>query len=130
VSGLAKFPLDWMVREAVAFGLRIHTAIRNHIVLGRPRAGARTMFVKPDPAGKLHDSLTPGWKPLEWLPKTANWREWPRREFGGMYLPRAEPRMITNDDVKPIIHSSVLARMSLVSDYRPENFPADFNVEP
>ena len=54
-SGLAKFPLDWMVREAAAHGLQINSALRNHLVLGRPRAGGKTLFVKPDPTGCLHN---------------------------------------------------------------------------
>jgi hypothetical protein len=59
-SGLAKFPLDWMIREATAHGLQISTAMRNHLVLGRPQAGERTAFVKPDATADAHDSLTRG----------------------------------------------------------------------
>jgi uncharacterized protein (DUF2235 family) len=70
-SGLSKYPLDWMIREASACGLKINVAMRNHIVLGRPRTGARTMFVKPNAEADVHDSLTWGWRPPEWIPKSA-----------------------------------------------------------
>src|SRR6516164_1293873 len=40
-SALAKFPLDWMISEATAYGLMINVAMRNHLVLGRPQAGRR-----------------------------------------------------------------------------------------
>jgi uncharacterized protein (DUF2235 family) len=33
-SALSKFPLDWMIAEAVEAGLHVHTAMRNHLVLG------------------------------------------------------------------------------------------------
>jgi uncharacterized protein (DUF2235 family) len=128
-SGLAKFPLDWMIREATAHGLRINSAMRNHLVLGRPRAGASTVFVKPDATADAHDSMTWGWRLLEWIPKSARWREWPRPELAGFYLPLAEPRLITNEQTMPIIHRSVVDRMSKTS-YRPENFPARYAVEP
>jgi hypothetical protein len=100
-SGLSKFPLHWMIREAKAHGLKINSAMRNHLVLGRPRAGAKSALVKPAPTAKAHDSLTWGWRPLEWIPKSAKWREWPRREMIGFYIPQAEPRLIQIDSVVP-----------------------------
>jgi hypothetical protein len=58
-----------------------------------------------------HDSLTWGWRPLEWIPKPVKWREWPRRKVAGFYMPRAEPRLIENELQTPIIHRSVVDRM-------------------
>ena len=110
-SQLAKFPLHWMICEATGHGLKINSAMRNHLVLGRPRAGAKTPFVKPDPASDAHDSLTWGWLPLEWVPKSSKWREWPRRELAGFYIPQAEPRLIESDYATPIIHQSVIDRI-------------------
>jgi Uncharacterized alpha/beta hydrolase domain (DUF2235) len=127
-SGLAKLPLDWMVREASEHGLKVNAAMRNHIVLGKPRAGARSTFVKPDPNAEANDSLTWGWRPLEWLPKSGSWREWPRREVAGLYLPRAEPRLIDDEQAKPRIHQSVLDRMR-ATPYSPANFPRSYDVE-
>ena len=126
-SALAKFPLDWMIAEAQAAGLRIHTAMRNHLVLGHERKGSRQEYVVPDPKGCLHNSLTAAWKPLEWLPKRTNWKEWAgRRSFAGWYLPNAEPRVIPEG---ARIHYSVVARKEADSRYRPPNLPGRFEVE-
>jgi uncharacterized protein (DUF2235 family) len=129
-SGLAKFPLDWMVSEAVRHGLRINTAMRNEIVLGEPRIGARTIFVRPDAAADAHDSLTFGWRLLEWIPKPVRWREWPpRQQFAGWYIPCGEPRMIENAAIRPVLHQSVIDRQRLRT-YTPVNFPSVYEVEP
>ncbi|MCW2307402.1 DUF2235 domain-containing protein [Rhodobium gokarnense] len=127
-SGLAKFPLDWMLREAKASGLSVNTPMWNHIVLGKPRMGAKTVYVRPDHKARAHDSLTWGWQPLEYVPKDAKWMEWPRRRLGGLYLPLAEPRMIDNDAVVPRIHKSVVDRRS-DTDYDPVNFPKKYEIE-
>jgi uncharacterized protein (DUF2235 family) len=121
-SGLSKFPLDWMVEEAKRAGLRINTAMRNHLVRGQERKGGRNTYVPPDPNGCLHDSMTVGWRPLEWLPKSASLKESPDRQaFAGLYLPRGEPRVIP-DGAR--IHHSVIARRKSDEKYRPPNFPS------
>jgi hypothetical protein len=129
-SALAKFPLDWMISEATAYGLMINVAMRNHLVLGRPQAGRRTVFVRPDHRADAHNSLTCAWRTLEWIPKSARWREWPRRKVvAGYYLPRGEPRLIERDgSPAPLIHRSVVDRRCDTS-YRPENFPDNYDVE-
>jgi uncharacterized protein (DUF2235 family) len=127
-SGLAKIPLDWMIREATAHGLGINSRMRNHLVLGRPQAAAKTAFVKPDATADAHDSMTWGWRPLEWIPKAAKWREWPRREVAGFYFPQAEPRLIESDHMRPLIHQSVIDRMRQLR-YRPVNLPQNYMVE-
>jgi hypothetical protein len=38
--------------------------------------------------------------------------------------------MIENATVRQLIHQSVLDRMRLVPDYKPVNFPKDYDVEP
>jgi uncharacterized protein (DUF2235 family) len=129
-SGLSKFSLEWLLQEAAASGLKINSAMRSHIVLGRPRAGARTTFVKPDSVAEAHESLTWGWRPLEWIPKPTKWREWSQPEFAGLYFPNGEPRLIDNAEVRPSIHQSVIDRMSALPRYRPVNFPATFAIEP
>jgi len=35
-SALSKYPLNWLIEEAVAHGLKINVAMRNHLVLGKP----------------------------------------------------------------------------------------------
>jgi uncharacterized protein (DUF2235 family) len=131
-SGLSKFPLSWMIDEATAHGLKINTAMRNHLVLGQPRAGSKHSYVAPDAGGMLHDSLTAGWWPLEFLPKSAKWMEWKRSQMLGCYIPDAEPRVIADPAVRPRIHQSVVDRMAKLADYRPENLPAEnaYDVEP
>src|SRR5262249_32282567 len=88
-SALSKFPLSWMIDEAQPYGLKIDTVMRNHLVLGEPRAGSKHSYVAPDAGGMLHNSLTAGWWPLEWLPKSAKWMEWKRSQMFGYYIPDA-----------------------------------------
>lgn len=129
-SGLAKYPLRWMIDEAQAHGLLVNTAMYNHVVLGHSReAGSRT-YVAPDAASLLHNSLTAGWRLLEWLPKRATRIEWPkRRTMLGWYLPRGEPRIIES---AARIHASVLERIKRLPYYKPVNVPPPerFVVEP
>ena len=127
-SGLAKYPLDWMLREAISHGLKVNTATRNYIVLGKPRIGSKVRFARPDFKAVAHNSLTSGWRPLEYLPKFAKWMEWQRRQLLGMYLPLAEPRVIENPERKPLVHKSAVARRN-ETEYAPENFPRDFDIE-
>ncbi|MHC1551235.1 phospholipase effector Tle1 domain-containing protein [Phyllobacterium sp. K27] len=129
-SALSKFPLDWMIDEAAAYELKINGAMRERLVFGGKEGGAIKEFVSPDPTGKAHDSMTWGWRPLEWIPKSSKWQEWPRPSLGGFYLPRAEPRKIDNDIKTPIIHQSVVDRKSALLSYDPENLPHHFDDEP
>jgi uncharacterized protein (DUF2235 family) len=129
-SGLSKFPLAWMIQEAMAHGLKVNTAMINNLVCGQARAGGRNVYVGPDPSGMLHQSLTPAWRPLEWIPKSVKWNEWHRRQILGYYIPNAEPRRIADSVNKPQIHQSVLDRKARVLDYMPINLPNEFDVEP
>ncbi|HTV69642.1 MAG TPA: DUF2235 domain-containing protein [Rhizobiaceae bacterium] len=125
-SGLAKLPLDWMISEAKTHGLRLDEKLRGRIVRGRHHFGVASPFVAPDPLARLHNSMTWGWKPLEWIPKSAKWREWRRREVGGLYLPQSEPRSVP---IGALLHQSVIDRMKGM-DYRPENIPPTYRIEP
>lgn len=127
-SGLAKYPLDWMLREAIAHGLKVNKAMHNYIVLGGARMGSKVRFTKPNHLADAHDSLTLGWRPFEYLPKSAKWMEWPRQKLAGMYLPQAEPRKIEGTGRKPIIHKSAVDRKNETA-YAPENFPPKFEIE-
>jgi uncharacterized protein (DUF2235 family) len=117
-SGLSKFPLNWMIEEAKGNGLQINTAMQNHLVLGRPRAGSRQTYVAPDPTAPIHDSLTTGWKLIEWLPKKADSGDW--------YLPKGKTRAIPNNS---LIHSSVFDRRSRITNYNPSNLPRIHQVQ-
>jgi uncharacterized protein (DUF2235 family) len=126
-SALSKFPLNWMIAEAEAAGLRINVAMRNHLVLGRKRKGSRWEYVAPDPKGRLHDSMTLGWKILEFLPKRTSWKDWPdRRSLAGWYVPNCEPRFIAEG---ARLHWSVIARRDAYTRYRPPNLPVRFEIE-
>jgi uncharacterized protein (DUF2235 family) len=139
-SGLSKFPLNWMIDEAVIHGLDIDVRTRNHLALGQNGPGARDTFVKPDAQAKLHVSLTTAWRPLEWIPKRVKFEEWKQRlKFDGFYIPDAEPRPFklidpyTHAEIEeavPRVHQSVFDRMAIISDYRPINLLPEPIVEP
>jgi uncharacterized protein (DUF2235 family) len=126
-SAIAKYPLGWMIREARAHGLKINTAMKNHLVLGRPRKGASRTYSAPAADGPLHKSLTWGWRAIEWIPKRVKWRTWKKRPaLAGWYVPWGEPRAIPEG---ARIHSSVVERMKTVPGYRPPNLPKAFVIE-
>ena len=130
-SGLSKFPLAWLVDEAAAKGLKIDVALKDHLVFGKPYLRSKQHYVPPDATAPLHQSLTWAWWLIEWFPKRTKYEEWPdRTKFDGLYIPCGEPRMIENVTVRQLIHQSVLDRMRLVPDYKPVNFPKDYDVEP
>jgi uncharacterized protein (DUF2235 family) len=138
-SGLSKFPLNWMIDEAVKYGLDINTRTRNHLALGQNDPGGE-VFVKPDAQAKLHVSLTASWRPLEWIPKRTKYEEWKwRLKFDGFYIPDAEPRPFklidayTHAEIEttiPRVHQSVFDRVNMVPDYRPINLISEHIVEP
>jgi uncharacterized protein (DUF2235 family) len=128
-SGLSKYPLGWMIDQAVAHGFRINVAMRNNLVLGQPRAGGKNVYVAPNSSAELHPSLTPGWRPLEWIPKSMKWNEWPRPHLLGLYIPNGEPRRIEEAGARPLLHASVIERKTALN-YDPPNFPGNFDVEP
>jgi acylphosphatase len=139
-SGLSKFPLNWMIDEAVKYGLDINPRTRNHLALGQNDAGAREIFVKPDAQAILHVSLTAAWRPLELIPKRVKYQEWKRRlKLDGFYIPCGEPRPFklidpyTHAEIEetvPRVHHSVFDRMDMMSDYRPMNLLPEHIVEP
>jgi len=138
-SGLSKYPLLWMAEEAAKAGLVLDRPLLAHLggIGEAPGPENRFDYVPPSPTAQLHRSLTGPWWIFEFLPKLARLKEWPgRRSFLGLYFPWAEPRPIPNRpwDGKPspdpfLVHSSVLARIAEVADYRPVNLPAHFEVE-
>lgn len=126
-SGLSKFPLQWMLAEAEQHGLRLNQSLRRHLVEGSGDSGSLNSYVPPDAKGQLHKSLTGVWWLLEFLPKRAKWRRWPKRwTFAGLYIPRAEPRFIPTGS---LIHQSVLERVDTVPGYRPVNLPEAYGLE-
>ncbi|HEX8443461.1 MAG TPA: DUF2235 domain-containing protein [Allosphingosinicella sp.] len=126
-SQLAKFPLQWMIGEAEHAGLLIDRSIVERLVLGSSSSGKPHEYVSPDHQASAHDSLTLGWRPLEWLPKRLKWRRWPAKtDRTGWYLPRAEPRYIPEG---AHLHKSVSQRLVDLTTYKPVNLPDSYEVE-
>jgi uncharacterized protein (DUF2235 family) len=127
-SGLSKYPLIWMIDEATKCGLAVNPRTVNQLAWGVQRKGSPFSYVAPDVRGELHDSLRGAWWILEFLPKSAKYKEWPERQtYLGFYIPDAEPRLIPED---AFIHESVVKRMDALAAYRPVNLPARFQTVP
>jgi uncharacterized protein (DUF2235 family) len=127
-SGLSKFPLLWMIGEAVSHGLAINPQTVNQLAWGIQRHGSPFSYVPPDFMREPHQSLTMAWQAVEWLPKSDNLKEWKKlHTWLGHYIPRGEPRFVPPD---AFIHESVLHRMAAVPQYRPVNFPSEHRVVP
>ncbi len=126
-SALSKFPLLWMVEQALKAGVAIDRGLAHHLIYGSPNPRSRHDYQPPDCTGAPHDSLTGFWRALEWIPKKWKWNEWKKRpRVLGHYLPKGEPRPIP-DGAR--IHHSVFDRISAVADYRPINLPQVCDTE-
>ncbi len=122
-SALAKIPLHWMIEETKALGIKYITQNINTLVLGHQRKGSTSTYMPPSPIANANDSMTPGWKILEYLPRRVRPGGTTKQaRLGNYYLPRGEPRSIPPDS---LIHESVTARLKGRDDYRPPNLPAD-----
>ncbi len=128
-SALSQIPFLWMVKEAEAAGLDINERMRKHVG-GIKRWSDNTKHTYPAPShlGMMHDSMTAKWKFLEYLPKSAEFKEWPRRRsLFGLYFPCKEPRFIKSGDW---VHQSAFDRTQEAQpEYRPINWPADPQFE-
>jgi uncharacterized protein (DUF2235 family) len=109
-SWLSKFPLLWMIEEAVACGLAINPQTVNQLAWGIPRKGSPFSYVPPDFAKPAHNSMTRGWKVFEYIPKSDSYKEWLQRKSRfGFYIPQSEPRPIPEG---AYIHESVIDRIN------------------
>jgi uncharacterized protein (DUF2235 family) len=125
-SGLSKYPLIWMIDEAVKCGLAVIPATIRHLAWGEPRKGSPFSYVKPDYMSPTHDSMTLPWRLLEYIPKADKYKEWDQRKSVlGHYIPDAEPRPIADN---AFIHESVDMKRANDSKYRPLNLPAHYQV--
>lgn len=120
-SGLAKIPLSWMIEETRAEGLDFNQHLVDKLVLGK----GQDHYCGMDASGKLHDSMTPAWSILEFLPRLKP-KDSRRPSFLGFTIPLFEPRHIPEG---AYIHQSVFDRKDAVR-YDPPNLPEDFRVEP
>ena len=114
--GLSKFPLLWMIDEAVKCGLRVNQARQ----LSSPWAsseGQSVQLCRAEPTAELHKSLTGAWWLLEPVPKRTKDKEWPARQAHfGFYIPAAEPRPIPEG---AYIHESAVQRMDAMGELSP-----------
>jgi uncharacterized protein (DUF2235 family) len=137
-SALSKYPLLWMIEEAVKCGLKVDRRTVNQLGWGRKRKNSSFSYVRPgflpDPdnpasaAWQPHDSMNPAWRAIEYLPKKDKYKEWPQRESAlGFYIPDAEPRLIPDG---ACIHQSALDKIAQDSSYRPVNIPQSYQAIP
>lgn len=127
-SALSKYPLLWMIDEAAKAGLKFSPGVVNQLAWGVHRKNSPFTYVAPSVSGELHKSLNGAWRLLEFLPKSAKYREWPQRKtLFGFYIPGGEPRFIPEG---AYVHESVVKRMEQMPDYRPVNLPAQFQIVP
>jgi uncharacterized protein (DUF2235 family) len=127
-SGLSKYPLLWMIGEAVAHGLAVNTQAVHQLAWGIERKGSPFSYVAPDLLRDPHQSLMKVWKPLEWLPKSDKYKEWKKLHSRlGHYIPNGEPRVVSDG---ASVHESVLRRVETVPYYRPINLPQKRRIVP
>ncbi len=129
-SAMSKYPLLWMIDEACKAGLTVNPQTVKQLAWGLQRKGSPFSYVAPDFKGRkdLHDSMNAAWRLLEYVPKSAKYREWPERETHlGFYIPDCEPRLIPDG---ALIHESVVKRMDAGLGYSPVNLPLKFDTVP
>jgi len=128
-SAISKFPLIWMIDEAVKHGFRIDQSMFDHLALGQSEEHGLYDYVAPNFAGKIHRSLKWLWWLLEIIPKRTKYREWARPwSFTGLYIPWGEPRAIPDD---ALVHQSVIDRLDeKETGYDPPNLPAQRVIVP
>ena len=118
-SNLSKPPLIWMTEQARDHGLHIDERLLERLGRGLHQDEGVHRYVRPDPMGKLHNSLTGAWWILEVIPKSGRWKE-TRQAPLGLYLPLGERRSIPPNAK---IDDSVYERMDAMPDYRPAGVP-------
>jgi hypothetical protein len=112
-SGLALFPMRWMLREARQAGLLIDPD-REQAILA-PLQGA---------ADTLHPSLGGWWWLPEVVPKVPT-RTHPEDHRPAIYLPLGERRFIAQG---ALVHESVKHRMQAGIGYAPPDLPAQYCI--
>ena len=125
-SGLSKYPLIWMIKEAVDQGLAVDPRTVNQLAWGVQRKGSPFTYVAPDFTREPHNSLSGAWRALEWIPKGDKYKEWKdRKSVLGHYLPKGEPRFIPSG---AFVHRSVIDRKDAAPSYKPVNLPERYEI--
>ncbi len=126
-SALIKLPLAWMIRETKAMGLDYSTRTVNEVVLGK---NPEKDYVAPNAMAEPHDSMNLAWRLVEFIPRKvppSSWRH--DGKAGGIYLPKSDPRLISED---ALVHISVEERLNGSPDgsrYKPRNLPLRYRIE-
>jgi uncharacterized protein (DUF2235 family) len=112
-SGLSQITLEWMLGEAVKFGLLVDPQ-RAHMVVGRFPPPPP---VAPNPAEPIHISLNWKWWALEFIPRqvydfTTGKKYWT--------FPLGSSRTIPAGSA---VHESVVQKMAVDPTYTPGNLP-------
>jgi uncharacterized protein (DUF2235 family) len=116
-SALAKIALLWLIEETAAMGLDYVTQTVDRLVRG---TDPDATYVRPDADAAAHDSMTRGWRIVEYLPL-------PEKQNGRTVwrLGRARPRSVP---AGARLHASVVARARRAGGL-PPHVPADHRVE-
>ena len=120
-SAFGKVPLVWMIEQARRCGLKFRQQSINSVVMGEP-AGSK--YVRPDPLGPAHETMTLGWALLEFIPRRKA-KSSSRPSIFGLSLPLFERRTIP---ATARLHGSVIERRDRPSHWS-RNIPADYLVE-
>jgi uncharacterized protein (DUF2235 family) len=119
-SGLSQISLEWMLCEALSFGLLVDPQKASR-ALGRIPPPPPTA---PDPATRIHNSLTLSWWILEFLPHSYYDRLSKRTKWR---IPLGAKRLIPDGSV---LHATVGEKLRADPTYRPPNLPAEPGEEP
>jgi uncharacterized protein (DUF2235 family) len=119
-SGLSQITLEWMLCEALSFGLLVDSQ-KAKLALGRIPPPPPVL---PDPAAKLHNSLTFGWWLLEFLPHSYYDRVSRRVRWR---IPFGTRRLIQDGSV---LHETVSTKLKVDPSYKPPNLPQNWATEP
>jgi len=140
-SGLAKIPLEWLYREAVAAGvlgdepvfrLLTHGKAAQDEVAADPQsardeaAGNSKHYGEPDPLADINESMNLAWAIVEFLPrKVPGTAFYQRFRIGNIYWPMFDHRRIP-EGAK--LHEAVIERMDKRHAYKPPNLPERYEV--
>lgn len=124
-SHLAKFPLEWMIVETRALGVRYDDEAITTLVLGE---NPETPHVGPAAKAAPNRSMRGFWPVVEVLPRIkTRFTLTRRRAFLGLFLPLFERRHIP---AGAYIHESVFERRGPEADYEQPNIPDDHVLVP
>jgi len=138
-SGLAKIPLEWLYREAVAAGVAGNEEVFQLLTHGKPlKAPAAADSVSDqaekdkktyrgtDPQADINNSMNWAWSIVEFLPrkipKTSFYKQ---LQLGKFYIPMQDHRKVP-EGAK--LHEAVIKRLEKRKDYRPPNLPKKYEV--